>query len=585
MKDKFKIKGFTLIELMVSVSLTAILMLGIATFFSGTFQNMFLAREKVANTQGQFVVNTIIGGKFVNVDQLEYDGGTYAVLRNDMNTGDLPFTYIATDTLSSTGHVVFKDFFVFNGKEGPDSSYGLAVDNPGGITILPGNNFYLTAPLENDIYLCNPTIGCSPMGIVGLDQPIDVTSNGTDTLYVTNAGKNEIIKIENLGTTKDVTPILTGLNYPTGIAYYKPGATAYLFVSDTYNHFVKKVDIGAQTAEVVVGEGDSADCDGTALYCKLSFPTGLMIENNELYIADTGSGRVLKVSDPGHPEDFTFDFLSPEAEETIKEIKLVFPAGTDHSGTTLDSVTSSSLDEHGDIDQSAETFTYKLWTTLDQDTSVTNDQPFPTPDTMNIIRVVNGDLFEADDSLILSNDANNEFEVDSKLTTFRMSLKTDFATHHFLGEEVILSTPVPAETGITFELSAVDTTGVSSSGFNIIDIEMYDEGGALLETRQSYVRIGDDELGTPEDVIEDTGGAYDFPTGLGWSGGLQVSIEPLYDTATFPNYDYVSEFEVDSFGFSTLNSYEILELNFNAELGEDSESNPIWEDYTLNADI
>lgn len=602
MKKIYKKDGFTLVELMVSVGLTAILMVGVATFFSSTFRNMFVAREKVANTQEQFVVNTILGGKFVNVAMLQdiSPDGFYTVLRNDMSSGDLPFTYIGTDNLDGTGHIVFKDFFVFNGKEGSVSSqlYSTDIDNPGGITLIEAepDYYYVTAPLEDTIHKCLLTGGCTDLVIEDLDHPMGITDNGTDTLYVTDAGNNRIVKIENLDTTKDVTKVADGFNYPTGIEYYigpAPTSTEYLFVSDTYNHLVKKITLpGPDPAVVtVVGDGDDESCDPlldgrdhTALYCKLNFPTGLMIHNDELYISDTGNGRVLKVSDPGKPSDFTMEFLSPSLDEAIKEIKMVFPSGTIHSGTTLDSVTSSDLDEDGNISNSSETFVYELWTTLNQNTTMTNDQPDPTPDTLNVIRVSNGALFDVNDALILSNDANNDFEVDSKLSATRMRLKTDFNSHHNSGEEVILTTLVAADTSITFDLSGVATTS-ASAGFSIINIEMYDETDGLLETRQHFVRIGNGELGTPEDTIEVLPGSYDFPTGLGWFAGLDISDLPLYSTTNFPNYDYISEFDVQDFEFDELNGGKILELYFEAELGKDDVGDPIWEEYTLNADI
>src|SRR5512136_1238485 len=52
-------KGFTLVELIVSVAITGILMLGISAFFSSTFQNLFKTQTQTTNTEKQYVVNEI----------------------------------------------------------------------------------------------------------------------------------------------------------------------------------------------------------------------------------------------------------------------------------------------------------------------------------------------------------------------------------------------------------------------------------------------------------------------------------------------------------------------------------------------
>ncbi len=607
MKNYYKNRGFTLVELMVSMGITAILMVGMATFFSSTFSSMFMAREKVANSQGQFVVSTILGGKFVNVDKLEEidPNGDFVVLRNDMETGDLPFTYIGKETIADAEHIVFKDFFVFNGQDGvwksvsgtgPDMA---GLKNPAGIANIGSNN-YVVVPLENKIYKCNQQLdSCSgPLNITPpdkpLDHPMDITTDG-NSLYITDSGNNRIIKV----VTPDRNPVATVLytdhttfNYPTGITYYNYGP-GYLFVADTYNHLVKRINLATNTITIVAGDGDDDDCDNTARFCKLNFPTGLMVYDNELYISDTGNGRVLKISDAGKPSNFTMEFLSPEDTVAIKEIKIVFPTDVDHSFTDLDSVTG--LTENGNTHKDdTETFEYRLWTILDENTLVTNVRPEPDPNTMDRISVADNDLFEVGDTLRFVNDANNDFEVVNNINQI-ISLKNNFAIDHLSGEEVILTTPVPANTKITFDLSNVNTAN-ASSGFSAIDIEMYDETNTLIETRQHFFRIGDDELGTFEDTIEVVSGheADDFPTGLGldideeWTPYLVVSDTPKYSLDfSDSGYDYVSDFDVEpgSFGFSTSNEDGILELEFEAILGLDVEGQPILENNILNSNI
>jgi len=121
-------------------------------------------------------------------------------------------------------------------------------------------------------------------------------------------------------------------------------------------------------------------------------------------------------------------------------------------------------------------------------------------------------------------------------------------------------------------------------------VTAYDDTGIPVATDAVdtvFVRIGDGELGTSEDLIEDTGAPaivdY-YPTGLAWSGVLQSSNLAVYDL-NFDPFDYTSDFEVQSFDFNKLNADSILELTFDAQLKIDDLGAPVWETYILNADI
>ena len=262
--------GFTLVELMVSVGITALLMMGLATFFSSTFGNMFATREQAVVVQSEFAVNTILNGKFAKTAGLQGLGtapSDYAVLRNSMDTDDLPFTFIGKKEIDGTNRIVFKDFFVFNGKEGTLNSQSASdIKNPAGLTLLNGK-VYIASPTENDIYICtNPAgpNGCSPLDLTGLNQPTDITNDG-NVLYVTDAGNDRVLKIMNPeGPGRSVEEVIlpnAGFDHPTGLAHYASNGNSYLFVADTYNHVVKKITLPNGPAEVMVGGGNDTGCD------------------------------------------------------------------------------------------------------------------------------------------------------------------------------------------------------------------------------------------------------------------------------------------------------------------------------------
>ena len=605
MKLKTQKNGFTLVELMVSVGITAILMLGISTFFSSTFRNMFTEREKVTNTQEEFVVNTILGGKFVNVDKIEESTSGYVVLRNDMETGDLPFTYIGyLPGPAAPGKIVFKDFFVYNGRDGSVESFGADVVNPGGIEILD-DKYFITAPLEDKIYVCATKNNCGDtIDLTGLetplDQPMDITSDNNDTLYITDAGNDRVLEIIKPGEGgQEVNIIASGLNYPTGIEFYAKAGNEYLFIADTYHHLVKKIRLPGGSVEVVVGEGDDEDCDPdvddrdhTALFCKLNFPTGVMIANDgtadSLYIADTGNDRVLRVWDPGPPasegsyERITFSF---GGEYALEKVGLEdFENELLEASTMIDGLNATYNDTTHEMNLGS------LFTAYDNPGPPCNWSLGGT-----YLYIANPDISILEVGDIISVEGNT-YEILAK-TANRLVCQEDESIVDRAHRLTLDSSLVGVNYGSNIYFASVDQNeenidlvfgpdSFAVSGFDAIDIEVYEFGNSSpVETHRHVIRIGDGELGTFEDTIEVVDYVYDFPTGLGWDDDvLNVSSPPSY-SVDFDNYDYVSDFDVQGFGISTLNDGDVLEITFEAKIGEDAEENPIWEENTLSANV
>ncbi len=614
MNNKSQNSGFTLVELMVSVGITAILMMGVATFFSSTFKNMFEAREQVTSTQENFVVNTILGGKFVNVVKLEELGPSqeYAVLQNDMNTGDLPFTYIGLEKdANNDDHIVFKDFFVFNGRENDWLSQSAPnLSNPAGLTVIPPYT-YVAVPLENKIYRCDESLSTCPVGdvldIPGLKAPIDITGNGSNTIYVTDAGNNRILKITDLGLPKPtVTPIAADelFNYPTGIDFYSDETGDNLFVADTYNHLVKKINISSGTVTVVAGDGDDEDCDPSdgrqhsTIYCKLSFPTGVIADNfmgfDELYISDTGNERVLRVRDPeslSEPNLYDYEIIanvsgSPE----VNYVDFVFP----------DNVTINSIQEgtsgnpfhkaRYEIDNNIVRLHLsapmtKKYTELENVCSGIPEVCVPT-------RFLRGFDVASEDNIFVINDnisiEGHDYHVTDVSPTRILILPEDTQYYPDNGTEVRITDSVTGGE-VSFYLDVTDID--FDSNFNLITTEVYEPGDVLNNDPADFqtLRVGDGILGTEEDVIDVIGGGS-FPTGIGKSidSTPEYYPDPVYDTDfTDVGYDYTSEFIVDesSFGFSEPNPDSVLEMEFDAKLGEDDEGGITWEENTLNAKI
>ena len=80
------------------------------------------------------------------------------------------------------------------------------------------------------------------------------------------------------------------LNGPKGIAYSPDGS---LYVADTENHVVRKINLQTGIVSTVVGTGERGDGpDGDPLKCKLARPHGLFLAGRTLYIGDSENHRI-----------------------------------------------------------------------------------------------------------------------------------------------------------------------------------------------------------------------------------------------------------------------------------------------------
>ncbi len=578
--------GFSLVELLVSVAITALIMVGISAFFSNSFRTMFESRTKTSNALDQLIFSNVLQKQFIKGNSLQAisGDGSFVILKNNPQKTYFPFSYLGL----SEGYLALKDFFVFNGQEGDtaSSSFKNTVSHPAGITQMAGK-YYVAAPLENSIYEC--TVSCNKkLAIEGLSYPMDLANDG-ENLYVTDSGNNRVLKIMNVGVSNDLEVLISDLNFPTGIEYYSAGK-GHLFVSDTYNHQIKAILLSDNSVSIVAGGGTNKKCDSTAQYCQLSYPTGLVFGNDgsgeSLYIADTGNRRILKVSDPGKLSVFDLSFSSPQEAKAIKEVKVVFPANTTLDNAVLESITSdnNNFQTTGATAFKEHIFDYQLSTKLTEDTVVTNAcKPEPCLVLKNKIAVEAPDLFTPQkfNEIMLGDDANNVLKVGSKKGSV-LSLLMNAAAHHPLDTLVILASKVPASTKIEFKFTNVDTSAVGG-GFKPVLIQMYDLEGKLIASQKNTFRFGDGELGTSEDLISVLSENHPYPTGLGWSGNALVFAEnPEYPTV-FKDFDYLTGFKVEELKFESKNEGHLLEMKFKTVKNPDSEEEKLYEDHIFNA--
>ncbi|OQW91873.1 MAG: hypothetical protein BWK78_03340 [Thiotrichaceae bacterium IS1] len=94
------------------------------------------------------------------------------------------------------------------------------------------------------------------------------------------------------------------LNYPSDVVIGGgcPSGAECLYIADTFNHSIRKVDLANGTLYTIAGNGTpgySGD-GGPATKAQLNFPWGIIVDkNNNLYIADADNHRVRKIDSQG----------------------------------------------------------------------------------------------------------------------------------------------------------------------------------------------------------------------------------------------------------------------------------------------
>ncbi|KAA8536730.1 hypothetical protein F0562_029208 [Nyssa sinensis] len=102
------------------------------------------------------------------------------------------------------------------------------------------------------------------------------------------------------------------LQHPLGVLCGKDGQ---IYLADSYNHKIKKLDPASKRVTTLVGTGKAGFKDGTALIAQLSEPAGIVeAENGRLFIADTNNSVIRYL-----------DLNKEEAELLTLELKGVRP--------------------------------------------------------------------------------------------------------------------------------------------------------------------------------------------------------------------------------------------------------------------
>jgi streptogramin lyase len=149
-----------------------------------------------------------------------------------------------------------------------------------------------------------PTADGAPVAGTPLKGPRTLALAPNGDLYVALREGNAIVRIDAVtqrfhhvagtgeqGYSGDGRAArLARLGGPKGLAF-APGDA--LYVADTENHVIRRIDLKTGMITTVVGTGERGDGpESDPLSCKLSRPHGVFVGNGSLYISDSEAHRI-----------------------------------------------------------------------------------------------------------------------------------------------------------------------------------------------------------------------------------------------------------------------------------------------------
>ncbi len=222
-----------------------------------------------------------------------------------------------------------------NGSSGFSGDSGTAIfaqlNGPVGVALDGSNNLYISEYDGNRIRKVNLTTGIittiagdTTSGSVGASgssgdngqaanalfcQPAGIASDGPGNLYVADHCNQKVRKIATSGIITTVAgngvagyfgdggPATDSpLNYPNDVAL---DASGNLYIGDTNNHRIRRVDASGNIQTVAGGGGSFGD-GGPAIFAQLYYPVGVTVDAaGNLYIADQDDYRIRKVNTLG----------------------------------------------------------------------------------------------------------------------------------------------------------------------------------------------------------------------------------------------------------------------------------------------
>ncbi len=338
-------KGFTLVEMIVTVTIMLILFSGATTFFISFINSQIKGKDYINILNENMMDMQLIIKRIKQASSVKKIDESTLIMRNT-NQKLGPYSVVTKITKEDEVYpgvykdqLAIKDFFVFNDivydtnknilyysdtgnhvirmvelpskeitviageyqvpgysdeKKLLNMPMGLALDQNSNLVIADYGNNRIRRLNQNGVMetICgtgepgyNESLDNQSCLLNQLNGPVDIEFNGDDLIF-TDSNNNRVRSIDNdmkIHTIIDDTD--HGLNRPTGVAYDKEKG---VFVSDTYNNRVLLID-NNNNVSVYAGNGEQryAGDDYKPEFASVSMPTGLVAFENTLLISDT----------------------------------------------------------------------------------------------------------------------------------------------------------------------------------------------------------------------------------------------------------------------------------------------------------
>ncbi|HEY2380441.1 MAG TPA: hypothetical protein VGK48_04595 [Terriglobia bacterium] len=212
----------------------------------------------------------------------------------------------------------------FSGDGGPANQAQLA--QPHSIALDRADNVYICDIMNNRVRRIDPKAGTistfagtgergnapdeAPLDGTPVAGPRSIEIAPDGTMYLILREGNKVFSIDvarrrlkriagtgELGYSGDGGPALNAkfgapgnpLNGPKGVAF----SDGMLYIADTENHVIRRIDLKQGTITTIAGTGQRGDGpDGDPLMCKFARPHGVFIQGNTLYIGDSENHRI-----------------------------------------------------------------------------------------------------------------------------------------------------------------------------------------------------------------------------------------------------------------------------------------------------
>ena len=135
-----------------------------------------------------------------------------------------------------------------------------------------------------------------PSGLTALDRTVYVADAESSAVRALDFATGRLRRIVGRGLfyfgDLDAIGDSARLQHPQGIVATEEGGNPILYLADTFNNKIKRLDPIRREVVTIAGTGEQGDADGDALDAEFREPSGLAVHAGTLFVADTHNHRI-----------------------------------------------------------------------------------------------------------------------------------------------------------------------------------------------------------------------------------------------------------------------------------------------------